>query len=192
MKWNFATAGTGLVALAILSVVVGYLWTGGATLSGTVFDPAQPAPEIVLTDDQGDSYNLSEQVGKIVLIYFGYTYCPDECPLTLAKLKDVFDLLNEDGTHIQVILITTDPERDTPEALQSYLEKFNESFVGLTGNHADLSKVYSDFGVVVEDGGETHTNRIYGVDKHGNLRITWPYEMTASDIAGDLQILLKE
>ena len=110
----------------------------------------------------------------------------------MAKMSEVFDLLDEGGENIQVLLVTTDPANDSPENLGTYLANFHTSFLGLNGSEYELKKAYQDYGVVVMDDGETHSNRFYVVDRKGNLRLSWPYEMTASDIASDLINLLRE
>ena len=187
----------GAIAAGLLVLVLGVVALVAPTFSrpafaGTVFEPPLPAQEFTLTDHSGHSFRLSDVLGKVVLIYFGYTHCPDECPLTMAKLVVAFDLLNENGADIQVLLVTTDPARDTPQELRAYLARFHQSFRGLTGSPEQLGLVYGDYGVTVLDGGETHANRVYVIDRAGNLRLTFPYEMTASAIASDLKMLVRE
>ena len=145
----------GLAILVFTLLVIGLALPNFTkpAFAGTVYAPALPAPEIELTDQSGKPFDLLSQRDKVVLIYFGYTNCPDECPLTMAKLSRVFDLLNEDGRNVQVLLVSTDPLRDTPEALKKYLSSFHPSFLGLTGSHPELEKVYRNYGVTVMDGG---------------------------------------
>ena len=184
----------GLAILVFTLLVIGLALPNftKSAFAGTLYAPALPAPEIELTDHNGRPFELSSLRGKPVLIYFGYTNCPDECPLTMARLSQAFDLLNEDGRNVQVLLVSTDPARDTPEALKTYLARFHPSFLGLTGSHQELEKVYRDYGVIVMDDGGTHSNRVYVIDRFGYLRLTFMYELTPSDIASDLKILLRE
>jgi len=178
--------------IAVGLAAFAYSCVGPRGFVGTEFEPARPAPPIALTDHEGQAFERDRTRGQVVLVYFGYTHCPDECPLTMAKLADAFDLLNEDGSRVRVLLVTTDPIRDTADALRSYLAAFHPSFLGLTGTPTQLGLVYEGYGVVVMDDGETHTNRIYVIDRHGDLRLTLPYEATASEIASDLRALLSE
>lgn len=192
MKPRIITGGIALIALAVQSLVSCSSIPGKPSFSGSVITPPIPAANFELTNQNGLNEDLSSLKGKIVLLFFGYTNCPDECPLTMAKLSEAFDLINESGDHVQVLLITTDPNNDTPEKLKSYLNNFQPSFMGLTGTSEALSRVYKDYGVTVMDKGEIHSNRIYVIDRAGDLRMTWLYETPASDIAADLKILLKE
>lgn len=181
-----------LLPMAVGLAALAYSCATPRGFVGTEFEPARPAPPIALTDHNDQPFRLDRTRGQVVLVYFGYTHCPDECPLTMAKLTDAFDLLNEDGNDVRVLLVTTDPVRDTAGALQSYLRAFHPSFLGLTGTAAELEPIYQAYGVVVMDDGETHTNRIYVIDARGDLRLTMPYEATASEIASDLKTLLAE
>ncbi len=192
MNQKNAIVGIAILSIVILSIGYFFVQSRTASFSGTSFEPALAAPNFDLVDQHQPSFRLSHQQNKIVVIYFGYTHCPDECPLSMAKMKEVFDLLNEDGSNIEVVLITTDPFRDTPEVLGDYLSKFNPVFIGLTGDEDALRQVYQDYGVTVLDDGETHSNRFYVVDREGKLRLTFAYELTASKIAADLRILSKE
>ena len=110
----------------------------------------------------------------------------------MAKLKEVLSELKERSNNIVVIMVTTDPGRDSPEKLKNYLVNFNPRFLGLSGSVNDLEKVWKDYGVTVLDGGETHSDRVYVIDRQGRFRLTFPFEMSPADIAGDLRILLDE
>lgn len=177
----------GMILIALMNSFVKKHEFVGAEIS-----PAPKAPEIKLLDQYGRPFSLDPQSGKVALIYFGYTNCPDNCPLTMAKLKLVSADLKSQSTDIVVIMVTTDPGRDTPEKLKSYLENFNPSFLGLSGSFAEVGKVWKDYGVSVLDGGETHSDRVYVIDREGNLRLTFPFEMSPDDIAKDVKALLDE
>jgi protein SCO1/2 len=192
MQRRVVVLGATLVLFAVGVIALYVLRPVAPQFSGTLFEPASLAPPLNLTDHLGRSFGLTEARGKIVVMYFGYTHCPDECPLTMAKLSSVLDLLNEDAQRVQVLLVATDPERDTAEVLGAYLGHFHPSFLGLTGSPQELQKVYEAFGVMVLDNGETHSNRTYVIDTAGRLRLTFMYELPASDIAADLRLLLEE
>jgi protein SCO1/2 len=159
---------------------------------GVEISPAPKAPEISLIDQKGNPFSLEAQNGKVVLVYFGYTNCPDICPTTMAKLNQVFTDLKFQSNNIDVIMVTTDPKRDTHEKLNNYLVNFNPRFLGLTGSPTVLSKVWHDYGVSVSDDGTTHSTSTYVIDQSGYLRLTFPYEMSPSDMVSDLQALLDE
>jgi len=164
----------------------------GASFKGTLVTPATVAPEIKITDDYGNNFQLSALQGKVVLIFFGFTNCVEECPLTMAKLKQTLESLGEKSQDVKVVMVSTDPARDTPQAMQDFLGKFNPDFLGLPGTPDQLSKIWSDYGVAVLDGGETHSSQIYAIDKRGKLRLIMNTDLTSDDIASDLKILLAE
>jgi protein SCO1/2 len=142
---------------------------------------------------------LSDQKGKIVLLFFGYTSCPDVCPTTLAELKQVMDGLGNKAESVQVVFISVDPERDTPEKIQQYVEHFSKGFIGLSGSTEKLQSIWDKYGVfrekVASDSalGYTvnHTARTYLVDADGNLRLSYGFQTPVEDIVSDLKILLK-
>jgi len=165
------------------------------------------APRFVLTDHNGDQLRLDRFRDKIVLITWGYTNCPDICPLTLAKLKEVMDTLGEDAKDVQVLFITVDPERDTAERLNSYVPYFHEDFIGITGSHDEIEDLAREYGVTIVKHPAvygrgrfdtwdrylmTHTNTIYLVDKSGRLSLTYPHHIhDAKGIAHDIKKLLQ-
>lgn len=184
------------VALALLAVVIiaagitEYFNRQTVDFNGSVISPAIKAPAITLAGSNGDTVNLSDYRGKLVLVFFGYTSCPDECPATLAILRQVRADLGVAAAQIQVLLVTTDPVNDTPEKMTNYLLAFDQTFIGLTGSESELAAVYQAYGVTVLDGGETHSTRVYVIDREGNLGLTLPYGMTPDEILHDLRLLL--
>jgi protein SCO1/2 len=148
-------------------------------------------PDIHLTDHNGKAFTLSSQRGKVVLLFFGYTNCPDECPLTMAHLKLAMQSLGERSKDVQVVMVTTDPVRDTPQALKDFMAHFNPSFLGLTGPLGDLQEAWRGYGVSVEAGGETHSTFLYVIDPAGNVRETFLPDAEPNDIAVDVGLLLK-
>lgn len=160
------------------------------SLHGTAFNPPQPAPEIKLTDQRGQTYRLSDQKGKIVMLYFGYTNCPDECPLTMAHLKKALEKLGSRANEVQVVMVTTDPAHDDSQTLSNFMAKFNPAFFGLTGTEASLEPVWDSYSVVAEDSGKTHSTFIYLIDQHGMIQRLYDLTARPEDFAHDLKVFL--
>ena len=137
---------------------------------------------------------------SLLLIFFGYTNCPDVCPSTLAEFQQIFLGLKDKAADVQFIFITVDPERDTPEKLGDYVGYFNPDFIALTADRAELEPVWSDYGVYQQkqDSGSAsgylvdHSTRIYLVDTNGNLAITYPFGFEANKISDDISHMLAE
>jgi protein SCO1/2 len=167
---------------------------------GTVLDPVEPLKDFTLTDQYNQQFTLSEQKGKIVLLFFGFTSCPDFCPTTLSDLAQVMTELGEDAAKVQVVMVSTDPERDTPERMAKYMSAFNPSFIGLTPSEEQLAKVAKDYGVMIERRelpdsplGYTvdHSVYTYVIDANGNWRQLYSYGTYPKDIVADLRELIK-
>jgi len=169
---------------------------------GTYYvEPYPVAAEIELTRYDGTRFRLSEMRGDIVLIFFGYTSCPDVCPTTLAELNQALDQLGaEEADQIRIVFVTVDPARDTLERVQEYVDHFNPNFIGLSGTEIALAEVWNDYGVFREivDGGSAagylvdHTARVNLVDGRGNLRVSFAFDTPVEDIVHDLKLILKE
>lgn len=179
----------GLVGLILFTALL--FFTRPPSFKGAVISPPFAAKEIDLTDHNGKPFKLSEHRGEVVLLYFGYINCPDECPLTTAHLKLALEDLGTRAENVQVVMVSTDPVRDTPSGLKDFMAHFNPDFLGLTGSPAELEKVWTDYGVHVEDGGETHSTFIFVIDQAGNIRETFLPESEPDDISADIELLLK-
>jgi len=190
MQRKLISVGIGILVLLVILTAFVY-FTNQPSLRGAVINPPWPAPEINLTDHNGKPFTMSAQRGKVVLLYFGYVNCPDECPLTMAHLKLVRESLGDRAKDVQVAMVSTDPVRDTPQALKDFMEHFDPSFLGLTGAPAELQKAWKDYGVTVEEGGETHSVFLYVIDPAGNVRETYLPDAEPKDIAADVGLLLK-
>jgi len=198
---NRKTVWVGLLSLAFVGVAaLTLVFAKPASFKGTSYgEPYPKAAEIELTKSNGETFRLSDQKGKIVLLFFGYTACPDVCPTTLAELKQVMDKLGDKTRLIQVVFVSVDPERDTPDKIQEYVEHFNRQFVGLSGSSTDLQGIWDNYGVfreVVESESAfgyiiNHTARTYLIDMDGNLRLSYGFQTPVEDIVSDLEILLK-
>jgi len=192
--------GLGLMSLIGVVMAVVLYFPKADTFRGTLYDPALPAPEIELARDNGSSFRLSELRGNLVLLFFGYTSCPDVCPTTLSELRKVNEELGSAASQVKVVYVTVDPERDTPEKIQKYVTIFNPSFIGLSGSLEELEPVWKDYGVYREVDQltasasgylVTHSSRVYVIDRDGNLRLSYSFGTPTGDILHDLKILLK-
>ena len=195
-----------LVGLALLVLIAGvavavFLFSGPAGFRGTTYgEPYPVAQEFELSRGDGSRLRLSELRGKVVLLFFGYTSCPDVCPTTLAELKQALENLGErKAQQVQVLFVTVDPERDTPERVQEYVNHFNPNFIGLSGTESELVPVWQKYGVFREivDGSSAagyivnHTARVTLIDQNGNMRVSFAFETPVEDIVHDLDLLLK-
>ena len=189
-----------IVAIALIGIVFGVIFVKPHVFSGSVIDPAIPAPDFTLPSSQGGEYQLSDRTGKFVLIFFGYTHCPDVCPTTLYEMKEIKARLKEYANNVEFVFITVDPDRDTQEQLTSYLSSFDESFFGLSGSQEQLEGVWKDYGVYREiqevDNSlgylVNHTSRLYLINSQNELMITYLYEATVDEITSDLKYLIKK
>jgi protein SCO1/2 len=197
------TLWVGVIAFLIVGIVAlgVYLFAPAAALRGTVYsEPYPSAPEIELTRGNGDGFRLSQLRGNIVLVFFGYTSCPDVCPTTLAEIKSALEKIGEEkASQVKVVFVTVDPGRDTPERVQEYVDHFSSEFIGLSGSEAELQTTWNEYGVfrqIVEGTSAAgylvdHTARVTLIDPEGNLRVSYGFETPVDDIVHDLKLLLK-
>ncbi|MFQ5419826.1 MAG: SCO family protein [Anaerolineae bacterium] len=168
-------------------------------LHGTTLNPPIPAPDVTLTAVSGDAH-LSDFQGEIMLIYFGYTYCPDICPATLSDLAKVQRAADDDGGDLQVVMITIDPERDTPAALADYVAHFHPSFVGLSGTQEQIAAAAAAYGIYYAKQSASsevsylmdHTSSVLLVDGQGQTRAIYSFGTSPQEILADVQALLKQ
>ncbi len=187
-----------LVVLLIVGIAIFQL-TMPPTLRGTVIEPPKPMPDFTLQSVNGP-VSLSDFRGKIVVLYFGYTSCPDVCPTTLANLRRALNDLGEQADEVQLVFVAVDWQKDTPERVASYLGAFHPDFVGLSGTQAQIDAVTKDFGIFYqinppdENGYYTvdHTATALVLDRNGGLMLTWPYGLTANDLLDDLKVLVRK
>jgi protein SCO1 len=201
MKRTFLLAGLGLVVgLAGLLLAALVISNRPYSLHGSVIEPAVAAPAIALPASTGQAFDLAEQHGRLVLVFFGYTSCPDVCPTTLGQLHHALDQLGSQAGQVEVVFITVDPQRDTQAKLQRYLTSFGTAFVGLTGTTEQLDPVWKAYGVYHQiqpiAGSDMytvdHTAFVYLIDPQGRLRLTYPYGTSSDEIYQDIRYLLKE
>jgi protein SCO1 len=154
--------------------------------------------ELRLTDHNGRPRTLADFRGKVVVVAFGFTHCPDVCPTMLADLSAAVKELGEDGSRVQGLFVTVDPKRDTPQLLREYVPAFHPSFLGLAGDEAALAKARKDFNVyaAVREGKSAaaytvdHSAQMFVFDAGGRIRLVVPPGMAPKALASDLRILL--
>jgi protein SCO1/2 len=171
------------------------------TFRGSLVNPPAPASNFTLNDQYGQPFRLSDQRGKLILMFFGYTNCPDVCPATLAQFKQVDTRLGAQAEKIRFVFVTVDPQRDTPERMKTYLDAIDPNIVGLSGSQADLDPVWRDYGVYHQQQPGTSTDNyleviehsapVYLVDTQGDLRLTYPPVPAVDDLLQDIRYLLR-
>ncbi|HML24809.1 MAG TPA: SCO family protein [Aggregatilinea sp.] len=200
-----------IVALALLGAIVlagcGALSSGDdptpgpspTPLPGTVLDPPKDLEDFTLTDQAGDPLSLSDLRGEAVVMFFGYTHCPDICPTTIADFKRVKADLGDDASKVAFVFVSVDPDRDTPGHLATYLGNFDPDFIGITGDELTLRGIAQQFGVFFQrsnydESGDNylvdHTASTFVVGPEGRLRIVYPYDTDPSIIADGIRKLL--
>lgn len=199
MKTKMLYLGIGAVLVAAL--LVGFqLSRRPYTYRGSTIDPPVPAADFELSNQHGQKFRLSEQRGEIVLLFFGYSNCPDVCPLTMSNFKSIKEELGDQADKVRFIFVTVDPERDTKERLLEYVKVFDPEIVALTGSRAELEPVWKSYGVyqAKQDTSSAagysvdHTARTYLIDQEGNWRLTYPFEMEKADIISDVRHLINK
>ncbi len=161
---------------------------------------ADYARDFKLTDHNGQVRSLGDFKGKVVVVFFGYTQCPDVCPTSMAELAQVKKMLGADGDKLQGLFVTVDPERDTPEVLKAYMTNFDPSFLALIASPEQLAALAKDFKVYYKKvEGKTatsytmdHSAGSYIYDPQGRLRLYSRYGSGPQLLAADVQQLLKQ
>ena len=149
-----------------------------------------------LTSHLGKSTKIKDFEGKVVAIFFGFTYCPDICPTTMYELKAIKDSLGDDGDKLQVVFVSLDPERDTIKLMESYIPSFDSSFIGLTGSGDNIKKIASQYKIFYQKVGKgknytiDHSSAIYLIDKKGSIRVRHPYGSSQEMIISDIRSLI--
>jgi len=191
---SYATRLATLLACTLLSLTAHAADFEG--LKAGVFAPAREAPDFSVRGSDGTALTLSRYRGKVVLLGFGYTSCPNVCPVTLAVLAQAHRKLGPLGSQVQVIYLTVDPERDNAERLKQYLAAFDPTFVGGTGTAAQMAAVRSSYGVTAEKHGTgsdyavAHSSFVYLITRDGRLRALMPFGHKADDYVHDISMLL--
>ena len=169
-----------------------------APLHGTVIDPPQEAPVVRVVDADGATFDMDKERGsRAVLLYFGYTHCPDVCPATLADWARAKKALGSGAERVRFVFVSVDPDRDTPQLTRAYARQFDAAFVGLSPTAAQVDSLKASWGFAVMrettlemkkgEYGVTHPSGSYLIDRAGRIREILPRETKADDIAADLR-----
>jgi protein SCO1/2 len=189
-----------LIGLTLVAGIAFLTWSAirPYAFHGMVLQSPMKAADFTLPGQNGQSVSLKDFRGKIVLLYFGYTTCPDVCPTTLADLHQARTALGKQADEVQVLMVTVDPERDTQQVMADYMNHFDSSFIGLIGTPEQVAEVATYYGIYYEkeEGNSAlgylmnHTATVMAIDKDGYLRLVFPFGTAAKDITADLEYLL--
>jgi protein SCO1 len=171
------------------------------SFNGVVLDPAEPAPALQLSDSTGAQFDLAQERGRVALIFFGYTHCPDVCPTTLVDWRKAADSLGEERRRqVDFVFVSVDPERDSPAAAQRYAAQFHPTFRGLTGTRSDIDALLRAWKLAAFRDGVpsdtatvytvSHPSQVFVVDREGRLRLMHRPGLTPAQIAHDIRELL--
>jgi protein SCO1/2 len=187
----------------ILTLVVGVAGCQEAqSFNGNVVEPPRPAPELPGTNWDGEPFRLSERRGKVTVLFFGYTFCPDICPMTLTKMRRVEEGLGDRADDLEVVFVSVDPHRDGVEKLSGYVPNFDQSFYGVHLTFDELERVKEDFGITVQysqpkDGPGSdsyyyvdHTGTYFVLDRQGRIRLEYPPTATPEQMIPDIETLI--
>jgi len=196
----FAAMATAWTLSALLLVVA---CRPSERFNGQVVEPVKEAPQLVGVNWNGQRFDLKDLRGKVVVVFFGYTFCPDVCPFTLAKMKQVYaELGKEEAEGLEVVFASVDPQRDTVEKLAAYVPSFDRRFYGIRLEPNEVDQASRGFGLTVQygtpkEGIETdsnyfvdHTGTFFVIDRAGNLRLKFPPNVATDVMEPDLKKLL--
>ncbi|MDF2630274.1 MAG: hypothetical protein K0R39_4105 [Symbiobacteriaceae bacterium] len=170
-----------------------------ASLRGMALKETRPAHDFTLTDHHGQPVHLHDMQGKVIALFFGYTRCPDICPLTMSVMSQAAAALGTDAEHVRFLFVTVDPERDSAPVLAKYLSHWEQvNVTGLTGSEDQLAPVYAEYQVTIEkvprENGAyavNHSALTWLIDQSGTIRAHLPMGATGEDLANDIRYLLK-
>ena len=186
--------------LLVLLLMLGACQQGRPGFRATDITGADFGRDFALTDHTGKPRALADFRGRVVVMFFGFTHCPDVCPTTLAELAAVVKKLGTDGDRVQVLLVTVDPERDTPEVLSQYVTAFNPRFLALRGTAEETARVAKEFKIIYQKVAGArpdsytmdHSAGTYIFDTQGRLRLYVSYGQGPEILAHDIALLLKQ
>jgi len=192
----------GLTLLAGCGASSGFSAGGSYQMTGSVLDPPFEVNGAALVDESSSPYSLVEDTDKnLTLVFFGYTHCPDICGIVMSTLASAVSRLSEDERRdVDVVFVTTDPARDTPEVAADYATNFDKSFIGLSGDLPTIIDVALPLGIAVEQGDKlpsggyevTHSTHVVAIDADDDGIAYWSQDVSSAQLAADIQHLLSE
>jgi protein SCO1 len=202
LNWGFTMRSLFLVAL--LSILAacgkpeGHVQAPAGDFVGTDISAADFPGTLSLTDHTGKLRTLADYKGKVIVLFFGYTHCPDVCPTTMSDLRNVMKQLGDKSDQVQVLFVTVDPERDTQEVLSKFVPSFDKRFVGLRGNEEQTKETLKNYkifmskveGKSANDYSIDHSAGMYVFDKTGKIRVYFGYGQKINEMVSDIQKLL--
>lgn len=187
-----------MLALLMAATLAASCAPGSPSLHGSPYAAPTQAPALDLVDTSAQPFDLEALQGHAVLLYFGYTQCPDECPLTMANARWAVEQLGPDGERVDLVLVTVDPANDSPAVLRAYLDRFNPRFIGLTGSDVQLAQARLAYGVLAAtpEPGHEHTDvihgtRVYLIAPDGKLVTSYDLSISKETILEDVRSLLE-
>ncbi len=193
--WVQAVAG---LVVGLIAVIGFALANQTHTFAGTVLEPPKEMYQFQLKGPEDRIVRLTDYRGKYVLVFFGYTSCPDVCPTTLKDLSSILKALGDQANQVQVLFISVDPEKDTTKRLSGFIKQFDSRIIGLSGSLEDIQLTTKEYGIFFEkkpfgtEGGYTvdHTATLMLLDPQGGLRVAYPYGTSSNEVAADIRYLL--
>ena len=192
-----------LSAAAALLLLLSGCAGGPAEFTGTRLDNPYTVPDTALTDTDGEQFSLTADTDRpLTLVFFGYTHCPDLCPMVMNSISGAMNRLEDDEREqVDVVFVTTDPARDDEAALRDYLDGYGDDFVGLTGKLPTIIDIAQRMHIYVNDGKRLptggydlggHTTAVLGVDGDDEVTVLWSDDTSAAEFAEDIRTLLDE
>jgi protein SCO1/2 len=186
------------IVLAVIAGALAWVYLRPHAYTGLLQKPPAPAPDFTLVDERGQPFTLSTLRGRWVLLVYGYTTCPDVCPATLAILRQARAELGPDAEQVQVVFVSVDPERDTPEVMGQYVAHFDPTFHGLTGTPEAVAQAAAAYGVIYQRRAAAsavgylvnHSAYVYVIDPAFRWRLTFPFGARPAEVAEDLRYLI--
>ena len=185
--------------VGLLGVLVGMTACGGERqLHGVMVEPPRDVASFAFAQPTGDSLRTAPIAGRPMLVFFGYTHCPDVCPTTLADWKRAKQKVGADAAKVRFVFVTVDPERDTPQIADAYAKQFDPSFVGVSGDAATTAAIMASFGVTAAKETGTaasnylvsHSAQAFLVDDRGRVIAMYPFGIGWDALAADLESIL--
>jgi cytochrome oxidase Cu insertion factor (SCO1/SenC/PrrC family) len=172
------------IVVMVVVVLISQKDATGMDFNGSLIDPPAKAAEISLTRANGEPFRLSDLRGKVVLMYFGYTNCPDYCPSTMVDMRTTFEMLGQDAGNVEFVFITIDPANDSPQRMDEYVTIFNPKFIGLSGTEEELAQTWRDYGVLRDE----ETKPTAEMAGHESMDMSEEEDHAGMDMSGDMDM----